>query len=252
MLKHKYISVITLVILLVLLFIKAPLFYFLILLLVFFAIEFYGAASIQSGFHIQALCKGKGDEKRVAITFDDGPEPYTESVLKTLKDAGAKATFFLIGRKIKGQESILNSMANEGHIIGNHSFSHDFWFDLKNEKNLQEELERTSNEIQAVVGKRPLFFRPPYGVTTPALAKAIKKLNYETIGWNIRSFDTNIQDSAKVLERIKQQLVPGSIILLHDSIQGADILLKELLIYLESQQYKVVGLDQLLQKSAYA
>ncbi|WP_317898308.1 polysaccharide deacetylase family protein [Aurantibacillus circumpalustris] len=224
---------------------------YLFLFLVFLIIEFYGAYFIHSNFHIKAICKVKTKDKVVALSFDDGPVLQTEKVLKVLDEFNVKATFFCIGNRIKGNEEILKKISAKGHLIGNHSYSHGYFIDLKNTTSFVNELELANKIIHETIGKTPTFFRPPYGVTTPALARATKKLNMDVIGWNIRSLDTSIKNPQKVLERIKERLQPGSIVLMHDTVIGIEIVLKELLTYLKDQNYTVIALDQLLEKKAY-
>jgi len=225
---------------------------YLLLFFVFSGIEFYGACYINSGFHQKAICNVHSSDKLIAMTFDDGPALQTEKILKVLAEFDAKATFFCIGKHIKGKEEILKKIDADGHLIGNHSYSHGFFIDLKNTRSLVNDLELANSEIKKVIGKSPVFFRPPYGVTTPGLARATKKLNFKVIGWNIRSLDTRIKDKQEVLSRIKKRLKPGSILLLHDTIAGTEIVLKELFLYLKEQNYKVVALDQLIHEKAYA
>lgn len=225
---------------------------YLFLFLIFSFIEFYGAAFIQSNFHLKAICRVKTQDKIIALTFDDGPAGETEKVLKVLEESKTKATFFCIGNRIKGKESILKKIDEAGHLVGNHSYSHGFLFDLKNTSSFVNDLELANAEIKKVIGKEPLFFRPPYGVTTPGLARAAQKLKLEVIGWNIRSLDTSIKDKQEVLTRIKERLQPGSIVLMHDTISGIEIVLKELLIHLKENNYTVVPLSTLIQKKAYA
>ena len=107
-------------------------------------------------------------------------------------------------------------------------------------------------EVEKAVGLRPLLFRPPYGVMNPSLAQAIKKGGYTSIGWNIRSFDTRIKDKQKLTSRIIGQLKPGSIILLHDSMEITAAILPELIKEIESNGYTITRLDKMLNISAYA
>lgn len=225
---------------------------YVILLLLFLGIEFYGAYFIHSNFHVKAICKSDTSEKIVALTFDDGPVSQTENILNILREYQTTATFFCIGNRIKGQENILKKIHELGHLIGNHSYSHGLLFDLKTTASLVNDIELANTAIKNVIGKSPAFFRPPYGVTTPGIARAVKHIHVEVIGWNIRSFDTSIKDSRKILKRITDRLKPGSIVLLHDTIPGTELVLKELLNYLKKHDYKVVGLDTLIQKKAYA
>jgi peptidoglycan-N-acetylglucosamine deacetylase len=229
-----------------------PWIYFLILTILFLGFEFYGASHIQSNFHLKAICSIEANEKTIALTFDDGPSSETLAILDVLKEFNYKATFFCIGKHIADREDILQRIHSDGHTIGNHSFSHGFFFDLKTRGSFITDLLKASESIRKVIGKTPLLFRPPYGVTTPALSRAIKKLNYTTIGWNIRSFDTLNNDKNKVMKRIEKGLSPGSILLLHDTLKGNAVLVREILLYLREKKYKVVPLETLIDVKAYA
>ena len=226
---------------------------FFLTLIVFSGIEFYGAYFVQSGFHIKTINNRNTKEKIVALTFDDGPIPQkTENVLKVLNKFNVKATFFCIGNRIKGNETILQKIDSEGHLIGNHSYSHANLFDLKNTKKMLTDLQDASTEIKRSINKTPAFFRPPYGVTTPSLARACKQLNYDVIGWNVRSLDTTIKDKKQLVDRVTKRIQPGSIILFHDTVDGIEIALEEILVYLKQNNYQVVALNKLIDKKAYA
>lgn len=212
----------------------------------------YGSAKIQANFYTTALCKANTNEKKIAITFDDGPnKEFTPQILSTLKDYNAKATFFVIGKNIPENEQLLKQINEEGHIIGNHSFSHGFFIDFKSTKGFKEELKATSETIYKVIKKRPKLFRPPYGVTTPNLAKASKALNYHIIGWNIRSLDTTNDSEEKITKRVLQQLKPGAIILFHDTSVKTNAVLKQTLIFAKENGFKIAGIEELLNIKAY-
>lgn len=220
--------------------------------LLLLVIEFYGAYFIDSQFHLRTTCQGKTSEKQVALSFDDGPAPQTEKVLNILSQHGVKASFFCVGKNIAGHESILKRIDSEGHLVGNHSYLHNYWFDLNTKRKFEEDLALCNSTIEKTIHKRPLFFRPPYGVTTPALAKAVKELGFCTIGWNIRSLDTQIKDKETLLTRIKKQIRPGAIILLHDNLHGTEFVLSELITHLTETGYKIVELQHLINKKPYA
>jgi peptidoglycan/xylan/chitin deacetylase (PgdA/CDA1 family) len=210
-----------------------------------------GSAYIDSDFYIQAHCSGATTEKEIALTFDDGPTGFTQKILSTLAEHHAAATFFVIGKNIAGNEMILKQTVSEGHTIGNHTFSHSFLIDFKNASAFKEELNQTADAVYSVTGKRMQFFRPPYGVTTPHLAKAAKALKYKIIGWNIRSLDTTKDSEEIVFNRVKEQLKPGAIILFHDTSDKTNTVLKQTLSFAKENGFKVVGLEQLLKTNAY-
>lgn len=154
--------------------------------------------------------------KEVALTFDDGPAAPTGIILDTLDKEKVKATFFLIGKHIAGNESLVKRMKDSGHSVGNHSFHHGTGFDWQSATAMQQELEQTNTAIESVTGTPVTLFRPPYGVTNPNLAKAVTRSGLKSIGWNLRSMDTIAKDETKLLRRMLRQVKPGSIILLHD------------------------------------
>lgn len=210
-----------------------------------------GSARISSNFYAQVHCEGSTSEKQVAISFDDGPTSFTPAILQTLAAHRAPATFFVIGKHIPGNESILKQIAAQGHIIGNHTYSHSFFIDLHLSKGWKEELNQTSDAVYAVTGKRMQFFRPPYGVTTPHLAKAAKELNYHLIGWSIRSLDTTNDNEDIIFKRVKDQLKPGAVILFHDTSEKTNRVLNQVLQLLQAQSYTIRPLNHLLELTAY-
>lgn len=183
------------------------------------AFLFYASYSIKSQVYVRALCRVKTTEKVVYLTFDDGPNAeQTPQVLDVLKRNNAKATFFCIGSRIAGNEQILKRIIDEGHTIGNHSFSHTNSFPLFSRRRMVADIEQCQKVIESAIGTTPTLFRPPFGVTNPTVGKAVKTLNLKTIGWAIRTYDTNRCSNAKIARRISRQLRPGAIILLHDRL----------------------------------
>ena len=183
------------------------------------AFMFYASYSIKSQVYVRALCRVKTTEKVVYLTFDDGPNAeQTPQVLDVLKRNNAKATFFCIGSRIAGNEHILKRIIDEGHTIGNHSFSHINSLPLFSRRRMIADIEQCQKAIENAIGTTPTLFRPPFGVTNPTVGKAVKTLNLKTIGWTIRTYDTNRCSDAKIARRISRQLRPGAIILLHDRL----------------------------------
>jgi peptidoglycan/xylan/chitin deacetylase (PgdA/CDA1 family) len=214
---------------------------------------FYGSYDIRSNFFLKTFCKQQTAEQVACLTFDDGPCPdITPGVLDLLREYQVKATFFCIGRNIPGNELLLQRMHAEGHIVANHSYAHDFWFDLRAAKAMEEDLSKTALLIKEAINKEPLYFRPPYGVTTPNLAKAVKRLNYTAVGWNIRTYDTVSSAPEDVIPRIEKHLTPGSILLFHDRMPQTVQLLRASLGYLKEKGYRVVSLDELIPAKPYA
>jgi len=221
-------------------------------LLVFVLFVIYGSANIQSNFYTKAFCSANITEKKIAITFDDGPDKEcTQKALSILEEYNAKATFFLIGKKIEGNESIVKQIDAAGHTIGNHTFSHSFFIDFKNANGFAEELNQTSDLVFKLTGKRMKLFRPPYGVTTPNLAKAAKALKYHIIGWNVRSLDTTNDREEKIVSRVTQQLKPGAVVLFHDTSEKTIGVLKQTLEFAKQNGFKIVSMQSLLNTQPY-
>lgn len=221
-------------------------------IILYFLILIYGSFFVGSNFYIKTICSGQISGKKISITFDDGPtEVVTEQILDILKDYGVKATFFCIGKHILNNAEIIKRMDLEGHIVGNHSLSHSYWFDLYTGQRMFNELKETEDIIIKTIGKKTKFFRPPYGVTNPALKKAVNKLDYKAIGWNLKSMDTMSISKEKILSRINRKLKPGNIILFHDNGKKIIEVLQEFLIYAGQKEYQIVGLDELINEEAY-
>lgn len=221
-------------------------------ILIFKAFIIYGSATIQSNFYLKAYNSGDATKKQIAITFDDGPHPeFTPEILKILAEYNAKASFYVIGKNIEGNEKLVQEIHKNGHLLGNHSFSHSFFIDFKSTKGFVEEINQTNNALEKIIGKRTALFRPPYGVTTPNIASAVKKLNMHVIGWNVRSLDTTNDDAQTIIKRVTTQLKPGAIVLFHDTSDKTVSVLKQTLNFAKENGFKVVSLEELLTIKAY-
>lgn len=203
----------------------------------------WASASIRSGVYLKAFCREKTSDKVVYLTFDDGPSgAETEAVLDVLKARGAVATFFIIGKNVKGQEPLLRRILAEGHSVGIHTFSHANTFSLYSKRLMVNDIDECKSILDRLSGRDVRLFRPPFGVVNPTIAYAVKKLGLETVGWSIRSFDTrdyHQDDKSRnlVLDRIIRQLEPGSVILLHDRLPGESALVSRLLDFLDAAGY---------------
>ena len=172
-----------------------PVYCYFLLFIPYSLIVFYGCINVGAGFFIKIICSANTDQKEIAISFDDGPAvDHTEEILQVLQNENVKATFFCIGNRIAGNENILEEINSAGHIIGNHSYSHHFWFDMFSSKKMLTDLQQMDQEMEKVIGVKPKLFRPPYGVTNPNLKKAIVSGRYTPVGWSVRSMDTVIKD----------------------------------------------------------
>ena len=209
----------------------------LIILLILYLV--YASYYIGSGVYVKAICKP--DAPGVVLTFDDGvDEIQTPKVLDVLKKYDAKAIFFIIGEKAEKHPHLVQRIVAEGHKIGIHSYTHKPIFPILAYDNMHKEVWDTKEILEKITGEIVDLFRPPFGVTNPNVGKVVEELNLKTIGWNIRSLDTNMsQDRLQVAERVSQKLTGKDIILLHDDRQGSEILLEALLKNIEKLGHKV-------------
>ena len=230
-----------------------PVYIYPLLLIVYSLIVFYGCYYVGSNFFIKIVCEAKTDKKEIAISFDDGPgKNYTPEILQILNSENIQAAFFCIGNRIAGNEDIVRQIKEAGHIIGNHSFSLHFWFDLYSAKKMQADLEQMDEAMQAVTGLKPKLFRPPYGVTNPNVKKAIINGGYTPVGWSVRSMDTVIKDENKLLKKINTAIKPGAVFLFHDTSKTTVGVLPKFMQEVKKRGYHIVPLDKLLALTAYA
>jgi peptidoglycan/xylan/chitin deacetylase (PgdA/CDA1 family) len=166
----------------------------------------------------------------VALTFDDGPDPvYTPKLLDLLREKGVKATFFVIGKRADQYPEIVRRAWAEGHLVGNHTWSHYPLFCFLMPGRLRAEIDRCSESIRRSCGSLPRFFRSPVGLRHPLLAPYLEKAGLEYISWSIRTLDTFTTDSAVLVQRILSRAASGDIILLHDHLpRGTDAMLQAL------------------------
>ena len=256
MITHKKTSVFfsVLLIIFVVLYLKQSiaLGYIFLLLTLWLLTIVWGSFNIGSNYHLKAHCHNSATtEKKIALTFDDGPTEFTPQFLEVLERYQAPATFFCIGNRIEKNPGIIRQIVAKGHTIGNHSYSHSPFFDFYNTPKISAELQKTDDLILKHTGKKPILFRPPYGVTTPSIAKALKKSGHHVIGWNMRSLDGILTDKDKILKRLQKQITPGGIVLLHDTSSHSYWVLEQFLNYLQQNNYTVVGLEELLNLNAY-
>jgi peptidoglycan-N-acetylglucosamine deacetylase len=220
---------------------------------VYTAIQAYGSTVLSAQFFVPVLAQGSIASNAIALTFDDGPiAGKTEMILDILKAKNVNAAFFCIGHKAKDNPELLNRINREGHVLGNHSYWHGKTFDLQLTSKIAEELKATDDVIHASCGVKPAFFRPPYGVTNPMVAGAIRQSNHKVVGWSVRSFDTVIKDRTKLLRRVTSSLKGGDIILFHDFSETMISILPDVIDHARNIGLKIVRLDTLLNEKPYA
>jgi len=256
MITHKNISIFFIFLLLLMFLINfymaINIWCFCAVILIWLGINAFGSARISSNYHVKAFCSNPLEtQKKIALTFDDGPSEFTLEVLALLKKYNAKATFFCIGKNIETHPEIIKQIIEEGHLVGNHSYSHSKFFDFYNAKQIREEIQKTDALLEKYTSKKINFFRPPYGVTTPSIRRALNVTGHITIGWNIRSLDGGTKNQDLIFNRLIKHISPGGIVLLHDTGKHSVLVLEQFLQFLEQNSYEVISIEELLYLKAY-
>lgn len=161
-----------------------------------------------------------GDPRRpfVAITFDDGPNVHETLVVAHILDSfGVKGTFFTVGKALDKRPDISRALLADGQLLGNHSYHHDQWRWLDPR---YPELERTQASFRKQLGVCPTFYRPPHGQHTPFMSYQLARKHMTMVGWDDSAGDFATTNARAVARRILEEVKPGSIIDLHDGLDG--------------------------------
>ena len=154
--------------------------------------------------------------KKIALTYDDGPnDPHTLRLLEVLTKHGAKATFFLVGRYARQRPDIVREIAQAGHAIGNHTFTHPLLI-FKSAAETRRELSDCRTAIQDAVGQHSNLFRPPFGGRRPATLRIARELGLVPVMWNITGYDWSAPSASEIEEKVSKRVRGGDVVLLHD------------------------------------
>ncbi len=168
------------------------------------------------GRALGSLPLGSADDRSVALTFDDGPNPEaTPRILDALAERGAIATFFLLGRHVERWPALARRVADEGHIVGNHGWHHRK-LHTQGPAGVRADLELGTDTIRAATGVAPAVFRAPHGFRSPWVNAIAASLGQRTIGWSLGVWDTALPGVDAIVNRTVRGTRPGSILLLHD------------------------------------
>lgn len=200
------------------------------------------------------IYKGSNYSKKAALTFDDGPDvAITKQILNILRRERVPATFFVTGRMVKEHPQMLKQIAQDGHIIGNHTWSHPQLTKISDQK-IVAELQRTNDIVEKEIGKKMLLFRPPYGATNSRVRKLAKDHGFLIINWSVDTNDWRGNSGPTIEGIVKTQISNGGIILQHnagDKLQGTVDALPNIIKFLRDQNYQLVTVDQLLDSPPY-
>ncbi|HLU03123.1 MAG TPA: polysaccharide deacetylase family protein [Advenella sp.] len=180
---------------------------------------------------------------QIAISFDDSPTAGTAQVLAILKAHDVKATFFIVGAHAAARPDLLRQIVQEGHTIGNHSYSHAHTLPFRRPATILADIRRCSETITDITGVTPRMYRPPFGVVNPGIGQAVRTSRLPCVGWSLRSFDTAIASPARLLSRITSRLEPGAVVLLHDYPAVTPQILPDLLQEIERRNFTCVLLS---------
>lgn len=196
-------------------------------------------------------------QKFVALTFDDAPDSfYTDKLLDILKEENVKATFFVLGNKVKEHPEIIERIFNEGHLIGNHSTAHHNFKEYDDTLALLGDTRFVDSLILKITGKKPLYFRPPFGALKDEQIELLNRHGYEIAMWTVstRDWDVFRTTKEKIIESVKQNIHNNAVILMHSKNCSEDIseypfrdntieALPEIIKYLKRNDYQLVTFD---------
>ena len=182
------------------------------------ALAAWGAFARNSPLYGSVVHKGGSSEPRFALTFDDGPGPSTPAVLDALREADARATFFVLGRQVERHPETVRRMVAEGHELASHGYDHGILV-FRNPAHVHDQIERTEHAVAAAAGADVLtrMFRAPHGFRGPATALAARQAGYRLAGWSNGVFDSAQPGADVIADRVRRALVPGAVLLLHDA-----------------------------------
>ncbi len=184
-----------------------------------------------------------GQKKRVALTFDDGPHPSnTVLLLDGLRERNVKATFFLIGRNIPGNEAVVRRIYEEGHLIGNHTYDHVDLTSMGKEEACRQALE-TSRLVQEITGQGTEFIRAPFGAWNKELEACTGMIH---VKWSVDPLDWTTENVTLITERVCETIEDGDIILLHDWYKSSVEAALQIVDTLLERGYEFVTVDQMI------
>lgn len=203
----------------------------------------WGMVERKTDSGIDAVTVVTEEKKKVAITFDDGPnECYTGELLDGLAMREVKATFFLIGKKVEENPDLVKRMYEEGHLIGNHSYDHVNLSEMSKEAAC-EQINKTNEAIQQITGSIPTYLRPPFGSYKKHLDE---DMNMIEVLWDVDPRDWSVKNTGEIVNRVLTKVEDEDIILLHDEYATSVAAAMEIIDTLKKQGYEFVTVDELI------
>jgi peptidoglycan-N-acetylglucosamine deacetylase len=216
-----------------------------------------GVVNVRSQFFGKVYFRGKKNDRKIALTFDDGPDPgLTGDILNALNRHGMKATFFVIARNVERFPYLVKRAISEGHTIACHDLDHRRTSNFRMTRALFQDIRSSQRIIEEVIGKSPRLYRPPMGLMNPHVPIALARLNMECIGWSERLRDSGNR-RLQHLSKMPALAKPGALIMLHDCLPMPEHKLiflehfEKLLKAIRERGFEAVGVDKLLGLKAY-
>jgi peptidoglycan/xylan/chitin deacetylase (PgdA/CDA1 family) len=199
--------------------------------------------------NVRIIMHGPRDSMKVALGFDDGPFLCTNSILDTLAAHGVKATFFLVGIQVEKYPDIAARIVNEGHEVGNHSYSHKLLTQV-DETAQHYQIDRASNVIYDAVEILPAIFRPPYRGYNDEILDYVNGAGMTMVLWDVDPKDWGTHSASLIKQRILSHVRPGSILTLHDLSAGTRDALDSIIESLQDMGYEIVTAGELIEDLA--
>lgn len=201
--------------------------------------------------------KGITYSRKIALTFDDGPDSYyTERILEVLKEHGIKATFFLIGNNIENYPDVVKKIVEDGHVIASHTWSHPN-LGKANEEQIISEIKNTENIVENYTGEKMRLLRPPWGVVSDDVLRLAQDMDYKVVNWNVDSNDWSDQNIDQILINTIPDINDDAIILFHSAggrnqnLDATVNVLLELIETLKMNGYTFVTVDEIINTLPY-
>lgn len=213
------------------------------------------------GLPVGSAASSSNPQKIVALTFDDGPSSqYTPQILDVLKENNVHATFFVIGRNVIKHPELVKREVQEGHAIGNHTWSHPMLAPIESKKQLSKEISKTDSAIYMAAGVHTTLFRPPHGWCPPWMAKSIESMGYDLINWSIDPKDWKHPKAHILIKRVENSRGKNAIVLLHDGLElkndpgqeNTVMALQEIVADFKAKGYEFVTIPQLINDPQFA
>jgi len=213
----------------------------------------YQSMSPTGQWYGRTFAGGIRGSKQIALSYDDGPnDPHTLKLLEVLAKHSVRATFFMIGRYVQQRPDIARAVAQAGHVIGNHTFTHPLLI-FESAARTRSQLLDCRSALQEAIGKHSNLFRPPWGGRRPATLRIARELGLETVMWNVTGYDWNAPPAAVIENKVTRQIRGGDVILLHDGSHralGADraqtvIATDNLIRRYKDEEYQFVTVDEM-------